>query len=89
MIGFTSGRIATVASNMPLIKGFSVVGVRAGEFGRQLPELGRQNVEQIWKWAREGKTRPRVHTCLPLTQALDGFRMLQNRDVVGKVIINP
>ena len=89
VIGFTSGRIATVASNMPLIKGFSVVGVRAGEFGRQLPELGRQNVEQIWKWAREGKTRPRVHTCLPLTQALDGFRMLQNRDVVGKVIINP
>ncbi|MFO0316291.1 MAG: NADPH:quinone oxidoreductase family protein, partial [Hyphomonadaceae bacterium] len=32
VIGFTSGRIPTVSVNMPLIKGFSVMGVRAGEY---------------------------------------------------------
>lgn len=89
VIGFTSGRIASVSTNMPLIKGFSVVGVRAGEYGRQFPERGRENVEQIWAWAREGKTRPYVHSSLPLDQALDGFRQLQNRQVVGKLIVNP
>ena len=31
VIGFTSGRIPEISVNMPLIKGFSVVGVRAGE----------------------------------------------------------
>ena len=66
VIGFTSGRIANVPSNMPLIKGFSVVGVRAGEYGRQFPDRGRENVEQIWAWARAGKTRPYVHALLPL-----------------------
>jgi len=35
IIGFTSGRIPSVPVNMPLIKGFSVVGVRAGEYGRR------------------------------------------------------
>lgn len=89
VIGFTSGRIATVSTNMPLIKGFSVVGVRAGEYGRQFPERGRENVEQIWAWAREGKTRPYVHDTLPLERALDGFRSLQDRKVVGKVILAP
>ena len=89
VIGFTSGRIANVATNMPLIKGFSVVGVRAGEYGRQFPERGRENVKQIWDWAREGKTRPYVHASLPLEQTLDGFRELQNRKVVGKLIITP
>lgn len=89
VIGFTSGRIASVSTNMPLIKGFSVVGVRAGEYGRQFPERGRENVEQIWAWAREGKTRPYVHSSLPLDQALDGFRQLQNRQVVGKLIVTP
>lgn len=89
VIGFTSGRIATVSTNMPLIKGFSVVGVRAGEYGRQFPERGRENVEQIWTWAREGKTRPYVHETLPLERALDGFASLQNRKVVGKVILAP
>lgn len=89
VIGFTSGRIATVPTNMPLIKGFSVVGVRAGEYGRQFPDRGKENVEQIWSWARAGKTRPYVHETLPLEDALDGFRALQDRKVVGKLIINP
>ena len=89
VIGFTSGRIPSVSTNMPLIKGFSVVGVRAGEYGRQFPERGRENVEQIWTWARDGITRPFVHASLPLEQIIDGFRMLQNRKVTGKLIINP
>ncbi|MEO0548517.1 MAG: NADPH:quinone oxidoreductase family protein [Pseudomonadota bacterium] len=89
VIGFTSGRIATVSTNMPLIKGFSVVGVRAGEYGRQFPERGRENVKQIWDWAREGKTRPYVHETLPLERVLDGFSMIQNREVIGKLIIQP
>lgn len=89
VIGFTSGRIASVSTNMPLNKGFSVVGVRAGEYGRQFPDRGRENVEQIWTWARDGETRPYVHASLPLDQTIDGFRMLQNRKVTGKLIINP
>lgn len=89
VIGFTSGRIASVATNMPLIKGFSVVGVRAGEYGRQFPDRGKENVEQIWAWARAGQTRPFVHGALPLDAALDGFNHLKNRQVVGKMIINP
>ncbi|MEL6828853.1 MAG: NADPH:quinone oxidoreductase family protein [Pseudomonadota bacterium] len=89
VIGFTSGRIATVPTNMPLIKGFSVVGVRAGEYGRQFPDRGVENVKAIWQLARDGKTRPQVHATLPLEQTLDGFAMLQNREVVGKVVITP
>ena len=89
VIGFTSGRIATVATNMPLIKGFSVVGVRAGEYGRQFPERGRENRQQIWDWAREGKTRPYIHASLPLDQTVSGFHQLLDRQVVGKLIIRP
>ncbi len=89
VIGFTSGRIASVSTNMPLIKGFSVVGVRAGEYGRQFPDRGKENVEQIWAWAREGKTRPYVHQVLHLDQTVDGFRALLDRKVVGKLIIEP
>ena len=89
VIGFTSGRIASVPSNMTLIKGFSVVGVRAGEYGRRFPEKGIENVKQIWKWAADGQTRPHVFAELPFKKTLDGIRMLQERRVVGKVIIRP
>ena len=89
IIGFTSGRIASVPTNIPLIKGFSVMGVRAGEYGRQFPEKGAENLRIIWEWVREGKTRPHVHTELPLSQSVEGFRMLQQREVIGKLVICP
>lgn len=89
VIGFTSGRIATVSTNMPLIKGFSVVGVRAGEYGRRFPERGIENRNAIWRWAQEGRTRPRVHAELPLSQTREAMALLQRREVVGKVIVRP
>ncbi|REJ63936.1 MAG: NADPH:quinone oxidoreductase family protein, partial [Proteobacteria bacterium] len=89
VIGFTSGRIASIPSNMPLIKGFSVVGVRAGEYGRKFPEKGEENLNTIWQWAEAGKTRPYVHAELPMSETLEGFQMLENRQVIGKLVIRP
>ncbi len=89
VIGFTSGRIAKVSTNMPLIKGFSVVGVRAGEYGRQFPNRGRENISQIWQWAKDGKTRPHVHDVIRLEDTLSGFDRLLSRKVVGKLIVSP
>jgi NADPH2:quinone reductase len=87
IIGFTSGRIPTVSVNMPLIKGFSVVGVRAGEYGRRDPEAGRANIEAIDRLAAEGKIDPYVCATFPLERAVEAMRMLQNREAVGKVVV--
>ena len=87
VIGFTSGRFATLRSNHALIKGYSVVGVRAGEYGRRFPERGRENRQAIWDLANSGRIRPRVHAELPLAETLAGFALLQNREVIGKVVI--
>ncbi len=89
VIGFTSGRIPSVSVNMPLIKGFSVMGVRAGEYGRQFPQRGIENIAAIDALAASGAIRPRVHAEYPLVEWRDAFEMLANRKVVGKVIIRP
>jgi NADPH2:quinone reductase len=87
IIGFTSGRIPTVSVNMPLIKGFSVVGVRAGEYGRQFPERGVENIRTIDAWASAGKIRPHVCASFPLERAHEAMAMLQTRKVIGKVVL--
>jgi NADPH:quinone reductase len=89
VIGFTSGRIPNVSVNMPLIKGFSVVGVRAGEYGRQFPERGRENGEAIWKMADAGEIRPHIYARLPLEKVHDAFHLLASRKVIGKVVVTP
>jgi NADPH2:quinone reductase len=87
VVGFTSGRIPSVSVNMPLIKGFSVVGVRAGEYGRQFPAKGAENAEAVWRLADEGLIRPRVHAELPLERWREAFDLLADRQVIGKAVI--
>lgn len=89
VIGFASGRIPSVNVNMPLIKGFSVVGVRAGEYGRQFPEKGRENLDTIWRWAEDGRLRPHIHAEVPLADWRRAFEMMRGREVVGKVVLVP
>jgi NADPH:quinone reductase len=89
VVGFASGRIPSVAANIPLIKGFSVVGVRAGEYGRKFPEKGRENIKAIDRLLAAGKIRPHIHARFPLDRAVDAMRTLQDRSVIGKVIIEP
>lgn len=89
VIGFASGRIPEVSVNMPLIKGFSVVGVRAGEYGRRFPERGAENIAAIDALAAAGKIRPHVHAALDLADWREGFAVLERREVVGKVVLKP
>ena len=89
VIGFASGRIPEVSVNMPLIKGFSVVGVRAGEYGRRFPARGAENVAAIDALAAAGTIRPHVHAALDLADWREGFAMIERRAVVGKVVLRP
>jgi len=88
-IGFTSGRLPTLPVNIALIKGFSVHGVRAGEYGRQNPEKGAENNEAIWKLAEDGLVKPRVDHEYRLDQWREAFETLAQRKVVGKTVIRP
>jgi NADPH2:quinone reductase len=88
-IGFTSGRLPVLPVNYALIKGFSVMGVRAGEYGRQFPAKGRENNAAIWKMAEEGKVKPRVDKEYGLDGWREAFDTLADRKVVGKTIVRP
>jgi len=89
VVGFTSGRIAEVSTNMPLIKGFSVIGVRAGEYGRRFPEKGRENIDAIWRLAEEGRITPRIDREIPLDRWRDAFEAMRDSRLVGKLVLVP
>ena len=87
VVGFASGRIPSISVNMPLIKGFSVVGVRAGEYSRRYPEKGRKNLAAIDGLLAEKKIRPHIGARFSLAQAVDAMRALKQRVVIGKAVI--
>ena len=86
VIGFTSGRIPEISVNYPLIKGFSIIGVRAGEYGRRFPEQGRENIEAIDALAAAG-LRPHIGARFDLSDGLDALRCLQSRTAIGRIAL--
>ncbi|MDA9918565.1 NADPH:quinone oxidoreductase family protein [Erythrobacter sp.] len=89
VVGFTSGRIAEVATNIPLIKGFSIVGLRAGEYARRFPKRGEAISAKIAKLAQAGRITPAIDRILPLSAWREGFEAMANRELVGKVVFEP
>lgn len=88
VVGFTSGGPSKLMSNHILIKGLSVLGVRAGEtILRHSPELGRDYVEELPRLAGLGVMRPHISHRFPMERAADAFRALIERKVVGKAVI--
>jgi NADPH2:quinone reductase len=86
-IGFTSGRWPQAPVNLILIKQISVIGVRAGEYGRQDPVKGRENTERLYAMAEAGEINPYISHALPLEQAVQAMRLLERRDVIGKAVV--
>jgi len=86
-IGFTSGRWPQAAVNLILIKQLSVIGVRAGEYGRLYPDRGAANKQAIYDLAVEGKIDPYVCRGFPLSEAVAAMQMLESRNVVGKCVV--
>ena len=89
VIGFVSGRIPEIAVNIPLIKGFSVVGVRAGEYARRFPERGEHVARAIDTLASEGRIAPHVDCTLPLASWREAFERMERGDIVGKLVLEP
>lgn len=86
VIGFTGG-IGLARTNLVLIKGASVIGVRAGEAVRKNPALGEARLKALLQWAEEGRIRPNVSHRLPLDDYARAMRLLIERKAIGRVAL--
>lgn len=89
IIGFASGEIPNFAANYALIKGHAIMGVRAGEAARRDPKSLQDSTQDLLKLAQGGKLTPHVCGTYPLSQVGDALRLLEDRGVIGRVVITP
>ena len=86
VIGFTGG-IGLAKTNLVLIKGASVLGVRAGEAVRKNPALGEERIRTLFGWAEGGHIRPNISHRLPLADVAKAMRLLIDRKAIGRVAL--
>jgi NADPH:quinone reductase len=87
VVGFTAGAIPAYQANRILLKGASVLGVRAGEAGRQDPALRQREHAALAGLARTGQVKPFVSACFPLARFAEAMRLLAERRAIGRIAL--
>jgi NADPH:quinone reductase len=87
IVGFASGVIGNVPANRPLIRGYGVLGVRAGEAARRDPALAARSQRELAAWSAAGQLRPLVSRTLPLSRAGEALEMLEQRRAIGRIAL--
>lgn len=85
MIGFAGGEIPHLPLNRVLLKGIEVVGVRAGEAGRQDVHVGAAHVRAIDALADQ--MTPHIGLTVSLEDVDDAFAAMAEGRVTGKAVV--
>lgn len=88
IVGFASGDIPSFPANHALIKGYSLIGLRAGESARRDPQLAKRSQKALLDLAQQGIMHPHISHSFALDQAKDALRVLEKRAVIGRVVID-
>jgi NADPH2:quinone reductase len=87
IVGFASGTVPQFPANHALIKGYSLIGLRAGEASRRDPQLAQHSSAALAQLAADGVMRPHISHHFSLAQTADALRTIEKRQAIGRVAI--
>src|SRR5438105_3034869 len=87
VLGFTSGRVPTIATNHLLVKNYSVVGLHWGLYRQRAPQLIPECTQALFALYAAGKIRPHVGREAPLADAVMVLEEVASRKTTGKAVL--
>jgi NADPH:quinone reductase len=87
VVGFASGRIPLLATNLTLLKGYQVVGVWWNRFLERSPETNQANFQRLFELYKQRRLRPRIFRTYPLEQAAAALNDVLERRATGRLVL--
>ncbi len=87
VVGFPAG-IPKIPLNLTLLKGCQIVGVFWGAHTVQEPKMHAENMADLFRMYADGQIKPRISARFPLEKAADALKLMQDRKVQGKVVLD-
>lgn len=89
VVGFAAGEIPKIPLNLLLLKGCAVIGVFWGRHAKLEPQAFRDQMKRLLDWCAKELLRPHIDHVFPLEQTAQALRMMESRQIKGKVVIKP
>lgn len=87
VVGFPAG-IPKIPLNLTLLKGSQIVGVFWGAAVMRDPAGHAANMSELFEMYAKGQIKPRISARFPLEEAPKALQLMQDRKVLGKVVLN-
>ncbi|MEQ8660264.1 MAG: NADPH:quinone oxidoreductase family protein [Gammaproteobacteria bacterium] len=87
IIGFAGGRIPSIECNRMLLKNMSVVGLAWGMCVERDPATGARCQHHLYDLLKVSAIDPVIYRTLPFSAVRDGMRLIESRELYGKVVI--
>lgn len=87
IIGFAAGRIPEVKAGYLLVKNISLIGLQSSDYRDRAPQVVQAAHRQLFALYDQGKIKPHVMAEYPLKDYLAALRTVQDRRVLGKVVL--
>lgn len=87
VVGFAAGDIPTVKVNRLLLRNVSLVGAAWGEAVAADPSIPADIHQRILPMIESGAIRPPIGQVLPMEQAAEAYRLLDEREALAKVLL--
>lgn len=88
VVGFTSGTIPAVKVNYTLLKNIAVTGVNWAEYRDRDPAWVQRVQTEIFEMVEAGDLSVPVQAVFPMDQIVDACKVLSERKVRGKIVID-
>ena len=87
VVGFAAGRIPQIATNLILVKNYSVIGVAFGAQTERFPQDTSRRLTELLKWHEEGALRLMPIKSYPLNQAQEALHQMTTHRSIGKIAL--
>jgi NADPH2:quinone reductase len=86
VIGFASGEIPRPPLNLTLLRSSDIRGVYWGEFVSREPEVHRDNMSRLLRWAESGALSVHIYAKFALEEYKKAFEAIAGRQTLGKTL---
>jgi NADPH:quinone reductase len=87
VVGFTAG-IAQFRTNLPLLKGASLIGVDLRQFGVNEPEKAAENMQSVFALAEAGVVKPAIARTYALADYLAAMQDAASGNSAGRIVLS-
>jgi len=89
VVGFASGRIATLESNYVLLKNIDVSGLQISDYRKRMPELVAHAFEEVFDLVDHGRIMVPPHRTMPLDDWASAMEEIKARRADRRLVLEP